>query len=326
MTLSRRHLMRITVSAVAALPVLPRTARAFDYPIRPIELIVGFAAGGPTDIVGRLVARWLSERLGQQVVVENRPGAGSNLGTERVVEASPDGYTLLLVTHANAFNSSLYDNLNFNFLRDIAPVAGIMRVPDVMEVNPSVPVKSPPELIAYAKDHPGKLYMATGGIGSAAQVYGELFKAMAGIDLIPVHYRGTGPALVDLMAGQVQVLFDPIVSSLQYIKAGKVRALAVTSASPSEVLPDLPTMGEFLPGYEASAFYGVGAPRNTPPEIIDRINKEINAGLSDTALKARLSSLGGTVIQGSPGDFGRFISNETARWGKVIRDANIKSE
>ena len=308
----------------AAAPALG--ARAADYPSRPVELIVGFAAGGPTDIVGRLVAQWLSQHIGQQVIIENKSGAGSNLGTEHVVHAVPDGYTLLLVTHANAFNTNLYDGLSFNFLRDITPIAGIMRVPDVMEVSPDLPVRTVPEFVTYAKANPGKINMATGGVGSAAQVYGELFKTMTGIDLVPVHYRGTGPALADLLAGRVQVLFDPIVSSIEYIRAGKVRALAVTSAARSRVLPDLPPVAEFVPGFEASAFYGIGAPKNTPAQIVDLLNAKMNAGLSDPAFKARLADLGGNVMPGSPADFGAMMAGETEKWGRVIRTANIKSE
>ena len=280
-----------------------------------------FAPGGGADIIARLIGQWLSERLGQPFIIENRPGAGSNIATEAVVHAPADGYTLLLVSPANAINATLYDKLNFNFIRDIAPVAGIIRVPNVMVVNPSVPAKTVPEFIAYAKANPGKLNMASAGIGTAPHVAGELFKMMAGVDMVHVPYRGDGPALTDLIGGQVQVMFAAMPSSIEYIRAGKLRALAVTTATRSEALPDIPTVGDFVPGYEASGWYGIGAPKNTPAEIIDKLNKEINAGLADPKIKARLADLGGTVLPGSPADFGKLIADETEKWAKVIKFA-----
>ena len=276
------------------------------------------------DIVARLIGQWLSERLGQPFIIENRPGAGSNIATEAVVRAPPDGYTLLLVGPPNAINATLYDKLNFNFIRDIAPVASIVRVPNVMVVNPSVPAKTVPEFIAYAKANPGKINMASAGIGSSAHVAGELFKMMTGVDMVHVPYRGAAPALTDLLGGQVQVCSPRMPASIEYIKAGKLRALAVTTATRSEALPDVPTVGEFVPGYEASSWYGVGAPKNTPAEIVDKLNKEINAALADPKIKARLADLGGTALAGSPADFGKLIADETEKWGKVIRAANIK--
>ena len=288
--------------------------------------IVGFAPGGAADIVARLIGQWLSERLGQPFVIENRPGAGSNIATEAVVRAPADGYTLLLVTAANAINATLYDKLNFNFIRDIAPVASIIRVPLVMVVNPSVPAKTVPEFIAYAKANPGKINMASAGNGTAAHMAGELFKMMAGVDMVHVPYRGGGArahrSARRTGAGHVR----PHAASIEYIKAGKLRALAVTTATRSEALPDIPTVGEFVPGYEASAWFGVGAPKNTPAEIVDKLNKEINAALADPKIKARLADLGGTVLAGSPADFGKLIADETEKWGKVIRAANIKPE
>ena len=276
MKLPRRQFLHLAAGA-AALPAVSRIAWAQAYPTRPVRIIVGFAAGGAADIIARLIGQWLSERLGQPFVIENRPGAGSNIATEAVVRAPPDGYTLLLVGTANAINATLYDKLNFNFIRDIAPVAGIIRVPNVMVVNPSVPAKTVPEFIAYAKANPGKINMASGGIGTAAHVSGELFKMMAGVDMVHVPYRGAAPALTDLLGGQVQVMFASMPSSIEHIRAGKLRALAVTTATRSEALPDIPTVGEFVPGYEASAWYGVGAPKDTPAEIVDKLNKEINA-------------------------------------------------
>ena len=305
---------------------MSRIARALDYPSRPVRIIVGYAAAGPTDIAARLVGQWLSERLGQSFVVDNRPGAASNIGTELVVRAPPDGYTLLLVNATNAINATLYDKLNFNFIRDIAPVASIMRTTYVMVVQPSFPAKSVPEFIAYAKANPGKINMATAGVGSPPHVYGELFKAMAGVDLIHVHYRGGGPALVDLLGGQVQIMFEGITSSIEYVRAGKLRALAVTSATRSAALPDIPTVGEFVPGYEASGWFGLGSPKNTPAEIIDTLNREINAGLADPTMKARIADLGGSPMPMTPTDFGKFIADETEKWAKVIRTANIKPE
>ena len=325
MKLPRRRFLHLAAGA-AALPAVSRIARAQTYPTRPVRLIVGFSAGGTADIIARVVGQWLSDRLGQQFVIENRPGAGGNIGTEAVVKAPPDGYTLLLVAPTNAVNATLYKKLNFNFIRDIAPVASIMRTPGVMEVNPLFPAKTVPEFIAYAKANPGKINMAIGGIGTAQHTYGELFKMMAGVDLVPVFYRGSRPALNDLIAGRVQVLFDILPSSMGFIRAGKVRALAVSTATRWAELPDIPTVGEFVPGYEASSWYGIGAPNNTPAEIIENLNKEINVGLTDPKFKERLNALGGTVLTGSPADFVKLIADETEKWGKVIRAANIKVE
>jgi tripartite-type tricarboxylate transporter receptor subunit TctC len=325
MKLPRRQILHLAAGA-AALPVVMRVASALDYPTRPVRIIVGYAAAGPTDIAGRLVGQWLSERLGQSFVIENRPGAASNLAAETVVRATSDGYTLLLVGTTNAINATLYNKLNFNFIRDIAPVASIMRTTNVMVVNPSSPAKSIPEFIAYAKANPGKINMATAGVGSPPHVYGELFNATAGVDLIPVHYRGGGPALVDLLGGPVQVMFEGITSSIGYVRAGKLRALAVTSATRSAALPDIPTVGEFLPGYEASGWFGLGAPRNTPAQIINTLNREINAGLADATIKARIADLGGSPMPMTPTEFGEFIAGETEKWAKVIKSANIKAE
>jgi tripartite-type tricarboxylate transporter receptor subunit TctC len=277
------------------------------------------------DILARLMGQWLSERLGQPFVIENRPGAGTNIGTEGVVNANPDGYTLLLVAPGSAINATLYDKLNFNFIRDIAPVAGIIRAPNVMEVHPSVPAKTVPEFIAYAKANPGKINYASAGTGTSLHVAGELFKMMARIDMVHVPYRGTAPALTDLLGGQVQVMFDNITTSIEHIRAGKLTPLAVTTATRSAMLPDLPTVGDFLPGFEASAFFGVGAPKNTPAEIVDKLNKEINAGLTDPNMKARLAQLG-TVLPGSPADFGKLIVEETEKWAKVVKFSGAKPD
>jgi tripartite-type tricarboxylate transporter receptor subunit TctC len=325
MKLPRRKFLRVAAGA-AALPALPRVASALDYPTRPVHLLVGFAAGGPLDTSARLIGQWLSERLGQPFVIENRPGAGSNLATEIVARAPPDGYTLLEASAANAWNAALYDNLSFNFIRDIALVAGVRRAAGVMEVNPSVPVTTVPEFIAYAKANPGKINMATGGAGSAPHLYGELFKMMAGIDLVTVNYRGSAPALPDLIAGQVQVMFDVVISSIGHIRAGKLRPLGVTTAARLAVLPDVPPIGDFLPGYEASSWDGIGAPANIPPEIIGILNKEVNAALADPTFKARLADLGAEPFAGSPGEFAKFIVDYTEKWGKVIRAAGIKAE
>jgi tripartite-type tricarboxylate transporter receptor subunit TctC len=325
MKLPRREFLRLSATAIA-LPAAARLARAETYPARPVHIIVGFAAGGPNDISARLIAQWLSERLGQQFVVENRPGAGGNVATELVVRAPADGYTLLLVPAPAAINATLYDNLNFNFIRDIAPVAGILRVPEVMVVNPAVPADTVPEFIAYAKANPGKINMASSGNGTVPHVAGELFKFMTGVDLVRVGYRGGGPALVDLMGGQVQVMFEPTLSTIGYIRAGKLRALAVTSATRSAALPDVPTVGEFVPGYEATAWFGIGAPRNTPADIIAKLNGEINAGLVDAKIKERLADLGGEPMPMSSADFAKFIADETEKWGKVVRAAGIKAE
>jgi tripartite-type tricarboxylate transporter receptor subunit TctC len=326
MRLPRRQFLHLAAGA-AALPIASRVARAEAYPTRPVRLlIVGFGPGGVTDIVARIMAQWLSERLGQPFVVENRPGAGSNIATEVVVRASPDGYTLLLTTSSNFVNATLFDKLSFNFIRDIVPVASIMRTPAVMEVNLAVPAKTVTEFVAYAKANPGKINMAAVGPGSVTHVHGELFKIMAGVDLVTVQYSNPGPALIDLMRGQVQVMFDPVVSSIEHIKAGTVRALAVTTASRLEVLPDIPTVADFVPGYESSGFAGIGAPKNTPAEIVNKLNKEINLGLADSKLKARIADLGGLIVAGSPADFRNVIAAETDKWGKVIRAANIKIE
>jgi tripartite-type tricarboxylate transporter receptor subunit TctC len=316
----------LTSIALSALPITSGVARAQTYPARPVRLIVGFTPGSAPDIVARLLGQWLSERLGQQILVENRGGAGGNIGTEVVVRAPADGYTLLLVGAPNAINTTLYDMLSFNFLRDIAPVAGITRERLVVVVHPSFPARTVPEFIAYAKANPRKVTMASAGNGSSTHVSGELFKMMAGIDMIHVPYRGGGQVMTDLIAGQVQVSFMGLSVAIEHIRSGKVRALAVTTANRSDVLPDVPIVGDFVPGYEASAFWGVGAPRNTPAEIIDKLNKEINAGLSDPNLRKRLVEGGGTVLAGSPADFGKLIGDETEKWAKVVKFAGIRPE
>ena len=321
----RRQFLRLAASAVA-LPAMSRVAGAQAYPSRPVRLLVGFAPGGGTDVMARLVQQALSERLGQQVVVENRPGAGTNIATEAVVDATPDGYTLLAASLANAGNATLYNNLKFNFIRDTIPVAGIALDPFVLEVTPSLPVKTIPELIAYAKANPGKVNMGSGGVGSGNQLTGEMFKTMAGVDLVHVPYRGAGPAMVDLMGGQVQVMFNTMGASLQYVRAGKLRALGVATKTRQAALPDVPTVAEFVPGYEASFWTGVAAPKGTPPEIVDKLNKAVNAALADPVVKSRLAEWGATALAGSPADFGRFVAEETEKWGKVIRAANIKAE
>ncbi len=300
-------------------------ARAQAYPTRPVRIVVPIAAGGNNDIVARRIGQWLSERLGQPFVVENRPGAAGTIGTEAVVKARGDGYTLLLVAATNATSATLYDKLSYNFIRDIAPVAAISREPQIMLVNPSVPARTVPEFIAYARANPSKISMASSGIGSITHLIGELFKMMAGVDMVHVPYRGTAPALTDLLGGQVEVMFAPC-PSIEHIRGGKLRALAVTTAKRSEELPDIPTVDDFVPGYEASVWLGIGAPKNTPAEIVDKLNKEINAGLADPKMKARLADLGGTVLAGSPADFGKLIADETEKWGKVIKFAGIKPE
>ena len=305
---------------------MSRMTWAQTYPARPVRIIVGYPSGGSNDILARLMAQWLSERMGQQFVIENRPGAGSNIATEAVVRAAPDGYTLLMVSTANMSNAALYEKLNYNFIRDIAPVAGVMRVPLVMEVNLSVPAKTVPEFIAHAKANPGKINFASGGIGTSIHLSGELFKMMAGIDMQHVPYRGNGPALTDLLGGQIQIMFDTMPQAIGYVRAGKLRALAVTTAARSEVLPDIPTVGETVPGYEASSLYGVAAPRNTPADIVDKLNREINAALADPAMKTRLADLGGIVLAGSPADFARLIAAETEKWGKVVKLSGAKSD
>jgi tripartite-type tricarboxylate transporter receptor subunit TctC len=325
MKLSRRRLLHLAAGA-AALPAVSRFAWAQSYPARPVRLVVGFAAGGAVDIVARLMGQWLTKRLGQQFVIENRPGAGNNIATEAVVNAPPDGYTILMVANPNAVNATLYDKLNFNFVRDIAPVASIIRQPQVMLVNPSFPAKAIPEFIAYAKANPGKINMASAGNGSTPHVSGELFKIMAGVNMVHVPYRGGAPALTDLLGGQVQVFFGAVPPSIEYIRAGKLRALAVTTATRSEALPDIPTVSEFVPGYEASGWYGIGVPKNTPVEIVDKLNMEINAALADPKMKARLADLGGEVLAGSPADFRKLIADETEKWAKVIKVAGIKPD
>jgi tripartite-type tricarboxylate transporter receptor subunit TctC len=323
MKLARRRFFYLTAGA-AALPIVPRIASAVDYPARPVHFLVGYAAAGPTDISARLMASWLSQRLGRQFVIENRPGAATNLATAAVVRAPADGYTLLLVTTANTINATLYNNLDFDFIRDIAPVAGLTRGPSILVVNPSVPAKTVPEFVAYAKAHPGKINMATAGNGSGPHIYGELFKMMAGVDLVPVAYRGAGPAMTDLLAGQVHVMFEGTALALGYVRDGRLRALAVTTATRSSALPDVPTIGEFLPGYEASGFFGVGAPKNTPAEIVTRLNGEINAGLADPAMKARIAELGSAPMPMTPDEFAALIVESTQKWAKVIRKLGLK--
>ncbi len=311
MKLPRRKFLHLAAGA-AAFPTILRTANADTYPARPVRIIVGFAPAGGMDIMARLIGQWLSERFGQQFVIENRPGAATNIATEAVVNAPPDGYTLLLAGFPNASNATLYGNLKFNFIRDIAPVAGLSRETFVIEVNPSLWFKTVPEFITHAKANPGKINMASAGIGSGNHIAGELFKMMTGVNLVPVHYRGAGPALVDLLGGQVQVMFASISSSIEYVRAGKTRALAVTAATPSPVLPDIPMVAEFVPGYDFSFWTGIGAPRNTPAEIVDKLNKEINAALADPKMKARFAELGVIAFRGSPADFGKFIAEVRA--------------
>jgi tripartite-type tricarboxylate transporter receptor subunit TctC len=323
--LPRRQFVRLAAGA-AALPVVSGVARAQAYPSRPVRIVVPFPAAGLSDIVTRLVGQWLSERLGTPFVIENRPGAASNLGTEIVVNAPPDGYTLLNLSSANATNATMYEKLNINFIRDIAPVASLVRFPYVIEVNPSVPIKTIPELIAYAKANPGKLSFASAGTGTPAHIAGELFKMTTGIDMVHVPYRGAALALTDLIGGQVQVMVDNMAASLEHIRAGRVRALAVTTATRLEWLPDIPTVGEFVPGFEASSMNGVGAPKRTPTEIIDKLNKEINTALAEPKIKARIAELGLTPLVGSPADLERLIADETEKWGRVIRAANIKAD
>jgi tripartite-type tricarboxylate transporter receptor subunit TctC len=319
----RRRFLVLAAGGVA-LPVLPRAARAQSYPARPVRILVGFPPGSAPDIVARLLGQDLSARLGQPFVIENRPGASSNIATEAVVNAPADGYTLLVVSLANVFNATLYDRLNFDFLRDIAPVASFDRQPFVLETHPSVPARTVPEFIAYAKANPGKINMASAGAGSAPHVLGELFKTMAGVDLLHVPYRGN--PLPELLSGQVQVFFGPIQSGIEYIRTGKLRALVVTTAARSEILPDVPMLSDFVPGYEASAWLGLGAPKNTPPDIVERLNREINASLASPEMKARFADMGDTPFTSQPAEFGKLLSAETEKWGKVIRAANIKAE
>ena len=325
MKLPRRKFLHLAAGA-AALPAMSRIAGAQSYPSRPVRIIVGFPAGGGVDIVARLIGQWLSERLRQPFVIENRPGAGSNIATEVVVRAPADGYTLLLVHASNAINATLYDKLNFNFIRDIAPVAGIIVVPNVMVLNPSVPAKTVPEFIAYAKANPGKINIASGGIGGPSHVSAELFKMMTGTDMLLVSYRGMAPAVTDLLAGQVQLMFNSLPASIEYIKAGTLRALAVTTATRSETLPGIPTMREFVPGYELPTWYGVGVPKNTPAEIVDKLNKEVNAALADPKMKARLADLGGVALPGSSAEFDKFIAEETEKWAKVVKFSGAKAD
>ena len=325
MKLPRRTFLHLA-AGTAALPAVSRIASADSYPARPVRFIVGQAAASGSDIFARVMAQWLSERLGQPFIVENRPGATGNIATEVVAKAAPDGYALLFVNNSNTINATLYDNLNFKFGRDIAPVAGILSVPLVMEVNPAFPAKTLPEFIAYAKANPGKINMASAGTGSTSHMCGELFKFMAGINLLHVPYHGTSPALTDLMAGQVQVMFDVIASSMEYVRSGKTRALAVTTAMRSQILPETPTVSDFVPGYDASAWGGVGAPRDTPAEIVDILNKEINAGLADPKVKARLAELGATVLPGSSAEFGQFLTDDTQKWAKVIKFSGAKPD
>ena len=325
MKLLHRQFLKLA-AVVAAAAAVPQFASALDYPTRPVRIIAGFAAGGGVDVTARLIGQWLTDRLGQSFVIENRPGAGGNIGTEAVVNAAPDGYTLLLATVPNAVNASLYEKLNFNFIRDIVPVAGVIRVPMVILLNPSVPAATVAEFISYAKANPDKVNMASAGNGSAPHMAGELFKMMAGVNLVHVPYRGQGPALTDLLGGQVQVLFAATPGTTEYITTGKLRALAVTSASRAEMLPELRTVAEFVPGYEASQWYGIGVPRNTPVEIVDKLNKEINAAIADPAMKARFAAIGGEPLPGSAAEFGKLISEETEKWGRVVRAAGIKPE
>jgi tripartite-type tricarboxylate transporter receptor subunit TctC len=323
MKLQRRRFLQLAAGA-AAVPVISGAASAQTYPARPVRIVIGYTPGGSADLTARLMGQWLSEKLGQSFVIENRPGGGTNIATEAVVRAAPDGYTLLLVAPANAINATLYDKLNFDFLRDTEPVAGIIRFPNVVVVNPSLPIHSIPELIAYAKANPGKLNMASSGNGSTIHMSGELFKMLTGINMVHVPYRGGAPALTDLIAGQVQVMFDNIPTCAEHVKSGKLRGLAVTSTTRSEVLPELPVVADFLPGYEASAWYGIGAPKGTPPDIIERLNKAVNEVLADPKAKARFAELGAFLLPGSAVDFGKLLANETDKWGKVVKFAGAR--
>jgi tripartite-type tricarboxylate transporter receptor subunit TctC len=327
MEIRRRQFLYLVAGAAgaAALPAVSRIAAAQTYPSRPVRLIVGFAPGGSSDIFARLIGQWLSERLGQPFVIEDRPGANSNIATEVVVRATPDGHTLLLVTASNAINISVYDKLNFNFIRDIVPVVGIVRLPNVMVVHPSFPATSVPEFIAFARANPDKMSMASAGTGSPSHLAGELFKMMTGVKMVHVPYRGGAPAIADLLAGQVQVQFDALPTSIEHIKAGKLRALAVTTAARSPALADIPTLGEFVSGYESSGWYGLGAPRNTPASIIEKLNSEINAALADPGMKTRLAELGGTAFPGSPYEFGKLIAEDAEKWTKVVKFAGVKA-
>ena len=323
MRLPRRAFLHL-VAGAAVLPAVPKIARAETYPARPVRLIVGYTPGGSADLTARLMGQWLSERVGQQLIIENRPGGGTNIATEVALRAPPDGYTYLLAAPANAINATLYDKLSFNFLRDTEPVVGIIRFPNVVVVNPSLPIRSIPELIAYAKANPGKLNMASSGNGSTIHMSGELFKMLTGIDMVHVPYRGGAPAMTDLLAGQVHVMFDNIPTCAEYVKTGRLRGLAVTSTTRSAVLPDLPTVADFLPGYEASAWYGVVAPKKTPAELIDKMNAEINAVLATPVAKTRFADLGAFLLPGSPADFGKLLADETEKWGKVVKFSGAK--
>jgi tripartite-type tricarboxylate transporter receptor subunit TctC len=325
MRLPRRQFLHLA-GGIATFPAVLRIAKAENYPYKPVRFIIGYTPGGSADIAARLMGQWLSERLGQSFIVESRPGAGSNIGTEAVIRSPPDGYTILLVAPANTINATLYGKLNYNFLRDIAPVAGIIRFPNVMEVNPSVPAKTVPEFIAYAKANPGKINFASSGNGSTIHMSGELFKMMTGVDIVHVPYRGSAQALTDMLGGQVQVMFDNVPTSLEHIRSGKLRPLAVTTSLRSEVLPDVPTVADFVPGYESSAWYGIGAPKGTPPEIIDTLNRAINAGLADPKLKARFAALSAAVLPGFPDDFGELLVDETEKWAKVVKFSGAKAD
>jgi tripartite-type tricarboxylate transporter receptor subunit TctC len=325
MKLPRRQCLQLVLAATAAF-AFPRSASALDYPTRPVRVIVAVAAGGGADIVARLTGQWLSERLGQQFIVENRPGGGTNIGTEVVVHAPPDGYTLLLVNLTHAINATLYEKLSYSFIRDIAPIAGIVGVSNVVEIHPSVPVKTLPEFIVYAKANPGKINMGSAGNGSSSHMAGELFKMMTGVNLVHVPYRGQGPAMTDLLGGQLQVIFATTPGTTEYVRVGRLHALAVTTAMRAEALPDVPTVADFVPGYESSQWYGLGAPKSTPTEIVDKLNQEINAALADSKMKLRFSDLGGTVMPGSPADFGKLIADETEKWGKVVKFAGIRAD
>jgi tripartite-type tricarboxylate transporter receptor subunit TctC len=325
MTICRRRFLHLTTGAVA-MPAVSRVAWADTFPSRPVHLVVFYAAGGGNDIIARLLGQWLSQRLGQSFIIENRPGGGGNTGTEYVVHAEPDGYTLLLSSTANVVNASLYNNLDFDFVRDVAPVASISYEPNVMVLNPSVPAKTIPEFIAYAKANPGKINFGSAGIGSSQHMSGELFKMMAGIDMTHIPFRGTAPALQNLLGGQIQLMYASMPATLEHVRAGRLVALGVTTPKRSDVLPDLPSVSEFLPGFDAEVYYGIAAPKGTPPEVVDRLNKEINAGLADPEFKAKLTELGSMVLPGSPADFGKFLVNESDKWAKVVKFANIKAE
>jgi tripartite-type tricarboxylate transporter receptor subunit TctC len=325
MNLARRRFLRLAIALPVA-PAISHVAWAQSYPTRPVRIVVPFAPGGLNDIAARLVGQWLSERLGQQFLIENRPGAGSNIGTEAVVRSPPDGYTLLAVGSSAAINATLYDKLNYNFIRDVAPIAGLVRVPQVLQVHPSVPVRTVAEFVAYAKAKPGKISVGSGGNGTPAHVAVESFKMMAGVDLVHVPYRGAGPAITDLLGGQIQATFTDMPASIEYIRAGRLRALAVATSTRSPALPDVPTVGESVPGFEASQWTGIFAPVNTPSQIIGRLNAEINSGLADAKLSRRFADLGGTVLPGSPADFGKFVVDETEKWGKVVKFSGAKPE